>query len=209
MAKLAFFHTAVELAGTRVRLRALREGDYAAWHEVRSRCQEWLVHWEPRPAGAAVLSDNKTSFATRCSMRERERQLGTAYGFGIFVDGHFAGEINISSLARGPFQNAYIGYWIDEAQAGNGYVPEACVVLFRYAFEELRLHRLQISIIPRNAPSRRVAEKLCLRDEGVAVRYLEIDGRWEDHVRYAITAEEWVERRSEYLSQWLSDAPSW
>ena len=112
-------------------------------------------------------------------------QLGTGYGFGIFAVGSFVGEVNLSSVQRGPFQNAYVGYWVDQMQAGQGYVPEACVTLFRYAFEELGLHRLQISIIPRNRPSRRVAQKLWLRGEGIALRYLEIDGKWEDHVRYA------------------------
>ncbi len=65
------------------------------------------------------------------------------------------------------------------------------------------MHRLQISIIPRNRASRRVAEKLELRSEGVAHRYLEINGTWEDHIRYAITAEEWAERRGELLAAWV------
>jgi len=60
---------------------------------------------------------------------------------------------------------------MDQAQAGRGYVPEACVLLFRFAFEEIGLHRLQISIIPRNRPSRRVAQKLWLRGEGIALPY--------------------------------------
>ncbi len=135
----------------------------------------------------------------RCSARHRERQLGAGYGFGMFVDGEFAGEINLSSVQRGPFQSAYVGYWIDEAKAGNSYTPEAVVVVARFAFEELRLHRIQIAIIPRNRASRRVMEKLDIRDEGTAVRYLEINGTWEDHVRYAITAEEWAERSEELL----------
>ncbi len=214
--------TPTGLRGRRVVLRPLKEDDFEAWHEVRRRCSDWLLRWEPRPAAAPYPPEDHASFLARCSMRERERQLGTGYGFGIFTgadasggdpdgDGppgarpgvRFAGEINISSIQRGPFQNAYVGYWIDEEQAGHGYVPEACVLVFRFAFEELGLHRLQISIIPRNLPSRRVAEKLWLRGEGVALRYLEIDGRWEDHMRYAITAEEWRERRERYLSQWL------
>src|SRR5947208_1195250 len=116
--------------------------------------------------------------------------MGSGFSFGIFVDGRVDGEINLSSIKRGPFQNAYVGYWIDEALAGNGYMPEAVVVLLRFAFEELGLHRVQIAIIPRNRPSRRVVEKLELREEGIAERYLEINGTWEDHVRYAITAEE-------------------
>jgi ribosomal-protein-alanine N-acetyltransferase len=54
-----------------------------------------------------------------------------------------------------------------------------------------------------------VAQKLWLRGEGIALRYLEIDGRWEDHVRYALTAEEWMERRDRYLRQWLSGSTNW
>ncbi|MGO9197576.1 MAG: GNAT family N-acetyltransferase [Acidimicrobiales bacterium] len=193
-----------ELLGRRVRLRPLQESDFEAWYEIRTRCRDWLLPWEPRAAGAPYPVEDHPNFLARASMRERERQLGTGYGFGIFAGGRFVGEINISSIQRGPFQNAYLGYWMDQLQAGRGYVPEACVVLFRFAFEELGLHRLQISIIPRNRPSRRVAQKLWLRGEGIALRYLEIDGRWEDHVRYAITAEEWSERRDRYVRQWLS-----
>jgi len=209
MAELTFSRISTELVGRRVRLRPLREDDYQAWSEVRSRCRDWLLGWEPRPAGAPYPSEDRTTFATRCSMRERERQLGTGYGFGIFVMGRLVGEVNISSVTRGAFQNAYVGYWIDQEQAGRGYVPEACVLLFRYAFEEIGLHRLQISIIPRNRPSRRVAQKLWLRGEGIALRYLEIDGRWEDHVRYAVTAEEWVERRDRYFRQWMAGTAGW
>jgi ribosomal-protein-alanine N-acetyltransferase len=119
------------------------------------------------------------------------------------VRGAFAGEINLSIVQRGPFQSSYVGYWIDEAVAGQGLMPEAVVCLCRSAFEDLGLHRVQISIIPRNAPSRRVVEKLQIRDEGTAVRYLEINGVWEDHIRYAITAEEWAERRDQLLKEWL------
>ncbi len=65
------------------------------------------------------------------------------------------------------------------------------------------LHRLQVSIIPRNRPSLRVAEKLGLRNEGTALRYLEINGVWEDHVRFAITSEDWAHKRDPYLKEWL------
>ena len=139
----------------------------------------------------------------RCSARQRERQLGTGYGFGVFVDGQFGGEINLSSVQRGPFQSAYVGYWIDEKLAGNGYTPEAVVVLARYVFDELHLHRIQIAIIPRNTASRRVVEKLEIREEGTALRYLEINGEWEDHVRYAMTIEDWLERREQLLTDWV------
>ena len=90
----------------------------------------------------------------RCAARERERQIGSGYGFGIFVEGRLVGEVTLSSLQRGPFQNAFVGYWVDEAHAGNSIAPESVVVVMRFAFEELRLHRLEIAIVPRNGPSR-------------------------------------------------------
>jgi ribosomal-protein-alanine N-acetyltransferase len=205
MAELTSPGVSTELVGRRVKLKPLREEDFEAWHEVRTRCRDWLLPWEPRPSNASYPPEDRQSFVSRCSMRERERQLGTGFAFGIFAGACFVGEVNLSSVQRGPFQNAYVGYWMDQSHAGRGYVPEACVLLFRFAFEDLGLHRLQISIIPRNRPSRRVAQKLWLRGEGIALRYLEIDGKWEDHVRYAITSEEWSERRDRYLRQCLSE----
>lgn len=185
-------------------LRPLRPDDFDQWSAVRVQSGEWLTKWEPMPlAGYPDVSRDRKSFIGRVSVRDREWQLGTGAGFGIFVDGSFAGEVNISNIQRGPFQNADIGYWINKGHAGHGYMPESLVVLFRFAFEDLGLHRLQISIIPRNGPSNRVVQKLGLRDEGTALRYLEINGTWEDHIRYAITSEEWNARRSEFTENWL------
>jgi ribosomal-protein-alanine N-acetyltransferase len=192
------------LFGRRVALRPLVLSDFPAWRDVRQANAGWLTQWEPqRLPGQPDTTRDRDAFAIRCSARQRERQLGTGYGFGVFVDEELVGEINLSAVQRGPFQSAYVGYWIAEKHAGNGYVPEALVVLARFAFEELRLHRVQIAIIPRNSASRRVVEKLGIREEGVALRYLEINGQWEDHVRYAITAEEWVDRRDELEGNWL------
>jgi len=194
----------LELRGRRISLRPLTTLDWEEWREVRRRGRDWLVKWEPAPLpNQPDPADDKRVFAARCGARDRERQLGTGYGFGIFVAGRFAGEINLSGIQRGPFQNGYVGYWIDEAAAGKGYTPEAVVTLFRFAFEELHLHRLQVAIIPRNDPSNKVATKLDLRNEGTALRYLEINGIWEDHIRYAITSDEWWERRRTYLEAWV------
>lgn len=186
-------------------LRPLRAPDFEQWRDVRRRCRDWLEPWEPTfPPGGGDFIEDRRAFVSRCGARERERQLGTGYGFGIFIaPERLSGEVNLSSVQRGPFQNAYLGYWVDEAVAGQGLVPEAVVVMLRYAFESLDLHRVQISIIPRNMSSRRVVEKLGLREEGVAERYLEIAGVWEDHVRYAITAEEWYRNRGALLHRWV------
>lgn len=192
------------LLGRRLVLRPLVVTDFPAWREVRRRNDAWLTKWEPtRPPGAPDVIEDRDAFGVRCSARQRERQLGIGYGFGVFVDGSFCGEINLSSVQRGPFQSASVGYWIDEAQAGNSYVPEALVVLSRHAFEELLLHRIEIAIIPRNAASRRVVEKLAIREEGIARWFLEINGVWEDHVRFGLTIEDWLERGDELVARWV------
>jgi ribosomal-protein-alanine N-acetyltransferase len=192
------------LFGKRILLRPLEAPDFVKWQEVRRRNEEWLTRWEPaRLPGAPDVVEDSQAFNVRCSARQRERQLGSGYGFGIFVDGVFGGEINLNSLQRGPFQSCYVGYWIDEAMAGNGYVPEAFVVATRFAFEDLHLHRVQAAIVPRNTASRRVVEKLDLRDEGTAERYLEINGTWEDHIRFAMTAEEWDTRSADLIEEWI------
>jgi ribosomal-protein-alanine N-acetyltransferase len=195
--------TPLVLRGRRVVLRPLVADDFDGWREVRIRCADWLIKWEPaRIDGYPDPVEDRRAFAARCGARERERQLGSGYGFGVFVDGDFAGEMNLSGIQRGPFQNGFVGYWIDEARAGQGYTPEAAAVLIRFAFEDVGLHRIQVSIIPRNTASRRVATKLHLREEGIAERFLEIDGVWEDHVCYAVTAEEWGDRRKVYEEDW-------
>ena len=197
-----------EQRGRRVVLRPLVAADFEAWRDVRQRNVDWLTKWEPRPPeGYPSDSVDRVAFSARCGAREREWQLGTGYGFGIFVDGRVAGEMNLSGVQRGPFQNAYVGYWIDQGHAGRGYIPESLVVAARFAFEDVGLHRLQVAIIPRNRPSRRVVEKLGLREEGLAVRYLCINGTWEDHLRFAITAEEWADRRDELLGAWVNPRP--
>ena len=195
----------LRLYGRRVVLRPLVPQDFNAWSEVRRRNGEWLTQWEPRgqPHHPAPET-NREVFAARCGSRDRERLAGSQYAFGIFVDGAFAGEINLNNVVRGAMQSATIGYWIDRARAGRSLMSEAIVVLAQFAFEDLNLHRFEICIIPRNSNSRRVVEKLQLREEGTALRFLEINGAWEDHVRFGLTIEEWNERSEQLVKDWLA-----
>ena len=110
----------------------------------------------------------------------------------------FIGEVSLGTVHRGPFQSASIGYWVDQRHAGNGYVPEGVALIIRYGFDDLHLHRIEAALMPRNAPSRRVAAQLGLREEGTSERFRQINGVFEDHVRYAITVEEWEVRRREF-----------
>ena len=194
------------LTGPRVYLRPLTSTDFPAWRDVRVRSRDWVEPWEPLPEpGVGDPSVDPEAFRARCGAWDRQRHFDAAYGFGIFLlDGTFIGEVSLGSVQRGPFQGASIGYWVDEAHAGQGYVPEAVVLIMGYAFEELGLHRLEACVVPRNTPSRRVVEKLALREEGTALAYLQIRGVWEDHIRYAITVDEWHARIEELAERFLT-----
>ena len=194
----------MRLIGRRVMMRPLAASDFRAWSEVRARNADWLTVWEPmRQPSLPDPTTDRSAFTSRCIQRDRDRANGVAYQFGLFIDQHIAGEINLNNVIRGAMQSGTIGYWIDQRHAGRAYVAEGVALLIQFAFEQLGLHRVEICIVPRNVNSRRVMEKLGLRSEGVALRYLEINGEWEDHIRYAMTAEEWEIRRDELVAAWL------
>ena len=185
-------------------LRPLTPSDFRAWSEVRRRNEHWLVPWEPkRHPGQTDPVHDRSAFSSRCTARDRDRSADASYAFGLFVGERLAGEINLNNVVRGAMQTGTIGYWIDQDLAGHGYMSEAVVVLTRFAFEQLQLHRIEICIVPRNHNSRRVMEKLGIRCEGLAERFLEIAGVWEDHLRFAITVEEWDVRREDVVRTWL------
>jgi ribosomal-protein-alanine N-acetyltransferase len=186
-------------------LRPLTSSDVRPWSEVRTRNDDWLTVWEPRRhANLPDPTTDRAAFSSRCVQRDRDRANGTAYQFGLFIGDEIAGEVNLNNVIRGAMQSGTIGYWIDERHAGQAYVVEGVALLFQFAFEELQLHRVEICIVPRNTNSRRIMEKLEVREEGLAQRYLEINGVWEDHIRYGFIREEWVARRDELCARWLN-----
>lgn len=194
----------LRLYGKRVVLRPLALEDFGAWREVRERNEAWLTPWEPRrPLPEFDPTSNRSAFAARCTARDRDATNGLSYGFGVFADQRFCGEVNLNNVQRGAVQTGTIGYWIDERTAGQSLIAESVVVLAEFAFETLWLHRLEICIVPRNHNSRRVMEKLSIREEGVAQRLVEINGVWEDHMRYGFTVEEWNERADRMRDEWL------
>jgi ribosomal-protein-alanine N-acetyltransferase len=111
-------------------------------------------------------------------------------------DGAITGFINLSQIARGPLQSAYVGYAVGKPFAGQGYMREGLELVLRRAFTELRLHRLEANIQPGNAASIALARGAGFQREGFSPRYLKIGGRWRDHERWAILAEEWRSSRS-------------
>ncbi|MFB7539947.1 GNAT family N-acetyltransferase [Streptomyces zaomyceticus] len=120
----------------------------------------------------------------------RRFEGGTNRGFLIRVreTGEAAGMVNINSIIRGRFQGASLGYAAFAPSAGRGYMTEGLTATLRYAFTELRLHRLEANIQPGNKASLAVVQRLGFRYEGISPAYLYIDGDWRDHERWAITA---------------------
>jgi [ribosomal protein S5]-alanine N-acetyltransferase len=122
-----------------------------------------------------------------------DREADRGYAFGIYERGAgaLAGRISLSSVIRGAWHNANVGYFVGEEWGGRGFATAAVRDVLRFAFGQGRLHRVQAAVMPRNAASIRVLERNGFRQEGLALRYLKINGVWEDHNVYAITREEW------------------
>ena len=130
---------------------------------------------------------------------QRAWAAGTAFAFAVLAtdeDDRIIGRVALANVVRGPWQNATLGYWIDRRAGRRGHASRAVRLALSYAFEHAGLHRVQPAIIPRNAASLRVAEKVGFRHEGRALRYLKINGVWEDHEIYALTSEDWQRMRA-------------
>ena len=109
----------------------------------------------------------------------------------LVTDGSIIGAMSLSQIFRGGFQNAYLGYYVGSRYAGNGNMTEALQLLLRYAFKELKLHRLEANIQPGNIASIALVKRAGFILEGYSPRYLKVCGRWRDHERWAILADEW------------------
>jgi ribosomal-protein-alanine N-acetyltransferase len=105
-------------------------------------------------------------------------------------DDTIVGLFEFSDVVRGAFQNAYLGYWVGKPFAGQGYMREGMQLALRFAFNELRLHRVEANIQPANKKSLALAKKSGFRREGFSPRYLKIGGRWRDHERWAILSDD-------------------
>jgi len=111
-------------------------------------------------------------------------------------DDAIVGSINLSQIFRGGFKSAYLGYQVGATFAGQGYMTEALQLVLRYAFDKMKLHRLEANIQPKNAASIALVKRAGFTKEGYSQRYLKICGRWRDHERWAIIAEDWRRRKS-------------
>ncbi|MDP4523571.1 RimJ/RimL family protein N-acetyltransferase [Bacillus halotolerans] len=110
------------------------------------------------------------------------------YHFGIFTnkDHTLIGTVSLFQIIRGALQCAFIGYFLDKAHNGKGLMTEAVRLIVDYAFYDLKLHRIEAGVMPRNLGSMRVLEKAGFHKEGIARKNVKINGKWEDHQVLAI-----------------------
>lgn len=171
--------------GELVRLRLPIMSDYAPWAELRSLSREFLTPWEPSWTRNELT---RLSFRRRVRHYVREAREDLGYAFFMFrrADNAILGGLTISNVRRGVTQSGTLGYWVGQPYARRGYMAAGICTLLPFVFDTLRLHRLEAACLPHNDASKRLLERIGFQHEGMARRYLRINGVWQDHALYAL-----------------------
>ena len=149
-----------------------------------TRNRAFLAEWNPLPApDFYTLSYHRERLRAELDLIKQDRMVR----FWLFKREDVAfdtaiGNIAFSNIVRGAFQSCHLGYQLDEHEVNHGFISEALRRAIGYAFDDMKLHRIEANIMPRNLRSRRVVEKLGFVEEGLAKQYLKINGVWEDHI---------------------------
>jgi ribosomal-protein-alanine N-acetyltransferase len=177
------------IEGRDVYIRPPAEFDWSGWAQLREVSRDFLVPWEPTwPADGLT----RAAFRRRLRHYAEEWQAGAGYAFFIFAraDDGLRGGITLSNVRRGVAQAGTLGYWVGAPFARQGVMSDAIRCVIAFAFDDLRLHRLEAACLPRNEASKCVLAKAGFREEGFAPKYLKINGRWEDHLLFALLEEQ-------------------
>jgi len=174
----------VRIETERMTLRLPAHSDYRAWAGLRDESRDFLIPWEPNWSEDHLT---RRAFTNRVYWAARALAGGTALP--VFLirreDQALLGALTLDNIRRGPAQAGTMGYWVGASHARQGYMREAIRAVVHYAFTELDLSRIEAACLPENAASRGVLEKSGFKYEGVAQSYLQINGRWRNHVLYA------------------------
>lgn len=178
-----------EVFGQGVLLRHPAMGDYQAWAELRAKSRQHLTPWEPQWSRDELT---RSAFRRRLRQYQREMREDLGYAFLIFRRSDYAllGGLSISNVRRGVAQAASLGYWIGVTHVGQGHMTDAVKAMLPFAFSTLGLHRLEAACLPHNHASTRVLQKVGFAREGLARRYLKINGVWQDHDLFALLQED-------------------
>jgi [ribosomal protein S5]-alanine N-acetyltransferase len=171
-----------ELVAARVYIRPPARADEDEFISLMSDSRPFHRPWASAPTDAARYA---------AYLEDSTRPDFEAFLVCRVSDDQIVGFFNVSQIARGSLQSAYLGYAAAQKYAGQGYMREAIELVLRVAFSELRLHRLEANIQPGNHVSIALARRAGFKREGFSPRYLKISGRWRDHERWALLAEDW------------------
>lgn len=172
-------------------MRPAQARDWEEWAALREVSRDFLTPWEPTwPADAL----SRTAFNRRLRRHAAEWRDDEAYSFLSFerISGRLVGGIGLSNVRRGVAQMGTMGYWVGRPYARRGYTTESVRLLLGFAFGQLGLHRVEAACIPTNVASQGVLEKAGFTREGYARSYLRIDGKWADHILYAVLKDDLV-----------------
>lgn len=177
--------SAPEIQTGRMLLRLPEMGDHVAWATLRRRGESFLRDWEPTWSPDHF---SRRAFRNRVYWAWRARDEGKALALFLIrrEDGRLVGAITLDNIRRGPAQSAQVGYWIGEEFARQGLMREALAAVVQHAFTVLDLSRIEAACLPENTASRTLLEQSGFRNEGLAEGYLQICGRWREHVLYAM-----------------------
>jgi len=174
----------VRVESERLTLRPPIHSDYTAWAGLRQESQQFLTPWEPTWADNHLT---RKSFTNRVYWAQRAISQGNALPLFLIrrKDEQLVGAITLDNIRRGPAQAGTLGYWVGERFSRRGYMRESIQALVHHAFTQLDLSRIEAACLPENIASRGVLEHSGFKYEGVAQSYLQINGRWRNHVLYA------------------------
>lgn len=168
----------------RMTLRLPTHSDYRAWSSLREASLDHLIPWEPVWAQDHL---SRKAFTNRVYWAARAQSTGVALPLLLIrrEDQTLLGSVTLDNIRRGPVQAGTVGYWMGAPFARQGYMREAVLAVVHYAFNTLDISRIESACLPENVASRGVLEKCGFKYEGVAQSYLQINGRWRNHVLYA------------------------
>ena len=181
---MLFKRRSVSILTARLSLRLPEHRDFREWAKLRHQSRAFLSPWEPIWAADHL---SRASFTNRVYWSQRAVKNGNAVPLFVFHKeaGQLVGAITLDNIRRGPSQMGTIGYWVGQQYARQGFMSEAIIAMVAHAFGALDLSRVESACLPDNVASRGVLEKAGFKYEGVAQSYIQINGRWRNHVLYA------------------------
>jgi ribosomal-protein-alanine N-acetyltransferase len=174
----------VRIETERMTLRLPVHSDFKAWYNLRAQGRSFLQPWEPTWSQDHL---SRKGFTNRVYWAQRSVAGQTALPLFLVrrEDSVLVGALTLDNIRRGPAQAGTVGYWIGSGFARQGYMREALAAVVHYGFTKLDLSRIEAACLPENNASRGVLEKAGFKYEGVAQSYLQINGRWRNHVLYS------------------------